>query len=301
MADAPTAVVTGAYGFIGRAVAGRLLDDGLDVRTLTNHPERDPFDGAVAHHPYAFDDPAALVEFLAGADVLVNTYWERLPGPDGTFDGAVANTRTLVEATVSAGVERLVHLSVANPDPGIPYYEGKAAAEAVVREAGPAHAIVRPTLVFGEGDLLIAQMAWLLRRLPLFGLPAGGRAPVRPIHVGDVADVVVEQVRSTESDTMAVAGPETMTFRALLSHLRDAMGARCLLVPMPARLSYVGIEALEWWLDDLLLTWPELRGLLEGRLATGGPAAGDTPFGEWAADHADALGREYASFSERYG
>ncbi len=170
-------VVTGAFSFTGRAIAQRLIAQERRVRTLTNHPQRPGSEEIKADvAPLQFADRAALVESLRGADVLYNTYWVRFRHGKLSFGDAIANTRILVGAAAEAGVRKIVHISVSNPsiDSHLDYYAGKARTEEIVRSSGLRWAIVRPTLVFGTGDILINNIAWLLRRLPFFLIPGDG-------------------------------------------------------------------------------------------------------------------------------
>ena len=165
-------VVTGAFGYTGRFITQRLLQSASVVRTLTDHPGRaNPFGERVELAPLAFDDRRALVAGLRGVDVLYNTYWIRFARGDVTFDRAVRNTRHLVEAAVEAGARGIVHVSIANPaSSSLPYFTGKAQAEQLVVESSLRYGIVRPTVLFGGGDVLINNIAWLLRRLPVFAI-----------------------------------------------------------------------------------------------------------------------------------
>jgi uncharacterized protein YbjT (DUF2867 family) len=158
-------LVTGAFSFTGRYVAARLLESGREVRTLTRRPQSEsPFGDRVRAFPLDFADPGPL----RGADTLYNTYWIRFPDAGTTFDDAVANTVALYDAARAAGVRRVVQLSVAHASPDSPYayFRGKAAVEAALASSGLSHAIVRPTLVFGDGEVLVNNIARLLRRLP---------------------------------------------------------------------------------------------------------------------------------------
>lgn len=295
------AAVTGAFSFTGERIAERLLAQGREVVTLTNHPDRaSTVTDRVRAHPYRFEDVAAMAADLAGADVLYNTFWMR--PADGDYRPAVDNTRALVEAAERAAVSRIVHLSVSNADASsLPYYEAKAAAEDLVREAAPSHAILRPTWIFGRGDLLFANLAYFLRRLPAFPVFGDGDYPVQPVFVGDVADVAVARGRETDDATVDVAGPSVYTYRELLATIVDALGTRCRLVSTPPRLAHVGVRILEFLFRDRLLSPAEVRGLMDGLLATGTPAAGETAFGDWLAEEADDLGTEFTRFSARYG
>ena len=155
------AVVTGAFSYTGRYVTRRLLGQGVRVRTLTRSPDvEDPFGGRVEVGPLYFSDSDGLCRSIQGAGVFYNTYWVRYAHGRTTFDLAVENTRTLFESARRAGVGRIVHFSVTNPssESGLPYFRGNAQMEDMLKGLGVPHAIIRPTLVFGEGDLLLNNM-----------------------------------------------------------------------------------------------------------------------------------------------
>ena len=195
MPHADLAVVTGAFSYTGGYVARRLLDQGVGVRTLSRRPAgRNPLGGLVETVPMDFSDPDGLRRAMEGAGVLYNTYWMRFAHGQTTFDHAVENTRTLFEAAVGAGVQRVVHFSVSNPSTGLdlPYFRGKAQVEDMLRGLGVPYAIIRPTLVFGDGDLLLNNMAWALRRFPVFPVCGNGDYPVQPIYAEDLAAQAVE-------------------------------------------------------------------------------------------------------------
>lgn len=178
--------VTGAFSYSGKYITRRLLERGEEIVTLTNHPNRpDPFNGKVKAFPLNFSNPAELVESLRGADVLVNTYWIRFDKGSNTQPKAVENTKILVDAAVKAGVKRMIHISITNPsaDSRLPYFWGKAANEKFVTESGMSYAILRPTVLFGKEDILVNNIAWLMRRLPLFGLPGDGSCKLSPVYV----------------------------------------------------------------------------------------------------------------------
>ena len=169
------AIVTGAFSYTGRYVAGRLLEEGVGLRTLNRNLQREnPFGGAIPAYPLDFSDPDGLRRSMEGAGVLY-TYWIRFGRGRNTFEQAVENTRTLFEAAAGAGVGRIVHFSVVNAsvDSRMPYFRGKGEVEEFLNNVGMPCAIIRPTLVFGQGDLLLNNMAWALRRFPVF--PYSGR------------------------------------------------------------------------------------------------------------------------------
>lgn len=296
-------VITGAYGYSGRYVTERLLARGDRVKTLTGRPISDsPFGDRVPPEPYRLDDPSALAASLEGADALVNTYWVRFEHGDATYGKAVENTRRLFTAARAAGVRRVVHVSIANPSEGspLPYYAGKAALERSLRESGLSHAIVRPTVLFGGRDVLVNNIAYLLRRLPIFGVPGRGRYPIQPVHVGDLADLIVSRTLDAEDAVLDAMGPETFPFLELVRRIRDAVSARTPVLPMPKRFVWAAGRAAGLALGDIVLTWQEIRGLSAGLLAVDGPPTGSTVFTEWLAEHADELGRRYSSELERH-
>lgn len=295
-------VVTGAFSFTGRYIAERLLDRGRRVATLTNHPDRTThFSATVRTEPYRFDDPDALAASLEGADTLYNTFWIRDPDAGPPPGDAVRYSRRLVRAAEAAGVRRIVHLSVSNADASaLPYYRQKATVEGLVEAADPSHAILRPTLVFGRDDLLVNNLAWALRRFPVFPVFGDGDYPLQPVFVGDVADIAVEEGTRRGDVTLDVAGPDTVTFEAFLRQLVEGLDVQCYLVNAPPRLAHLGVRLLEGLLGDVLLTREETRGLMDGLLATDTPPRGTTRFDDWLPAHADQLGTRYTSYRERY-
>lgn len=301
--DVGTAVVTGATGFTGRHIARRLLQRGAEVRTLTNHPDRDvPFRDRLEMHPYAFEEPAAMARFMAGAEVFFNTYWVRFSRGETTFRRAVERSGLLFRAAREAGVERIVHVSIANPSEGstLPYYRGKALVEADLRGLGVSHAILRPTLVFGSEDILLNNIAWLLRRFPAFLVPGDGVYPVRPVHVDDVAAAALEAAAEHQSRIEDVAGPEVLTFRELLEAVAAALDADVRLWSVPSTLAYAATRILGRIVDDVVLTRHELEGLRAGLLTVDAASAGGVRFTEWILEHADELGRSWHSELDRH-
>ena len=133
--------------------------------------------------PLDFSDPDGLRRSMEGAGVFYNTYWTPFAHGRTTFYVAVENTRTLFKAAKKAGVGRIVHFSVTNasPESRLPYFRVKAQVEDMLTNLRVPYAIIRPTLVFGVGDLLLKDMAWALRRFPVF--PVYGEVdPVRDLR-----------------------------------------------------------------------------------------------------------------------
>jgi nucleoside-diphosphate-sugar epimerase len=106
------------------------------------------------------------------------------------------------------------------------------------RESGTSFAIVRPTLVFGREDILVNNIAWILRRLPVFAVPGDGRYRVQPVYVEDVARLCVDLGSSRDAVTLDAAGPETYTFDELVGLVRDSVGSRARIVHAPPRVAF---------------------------------------------------------------
>lgn len=299
----PLAVVTGAFGYTGRYIACELLARGHRLRTLTGHPDRpNPFDVDIEVYPYTFDDPSRLVQALRGADTLYNTYWIRFPRGARTFERAVAHTRVLFQAAKEAGVRRVVHVSITNPslDSPLPYFRGKALCEQALKETGLSYAILRPTVIYGREDILINNIAWFLRRFPVFGIPGDGQYRVQPVYVEDMVRLAVALGERDDNVVVDAVGPETFTFEALVRLLRDAVRSRTMLVHTPPRLAWAAAQVVGWLVGDVILTWNEVRGLMANLLVSEGPPTGETRFTAWVRDNAGHLGQRYASEIKRH-
>ena len=294
--------VTGALGFTGRAVAERLLAGGHDVVTLSRRSgSGDTLASKVTVHPLDFGRPEALRAALEGADTLINTYWLRFPRGRQTFEGAVAESAVLLGAARDAGVRRVVHVSVvrASPDADTPYVRAKAALESVVRSSGLEWVVVRPTLTYGPADILINNLAWALRRLPVYGLPGLGGYRVQPVHVDDVARICVEAIDWPAGQTVDAAGPETLTYRELVELVHDAIGSSSVVVPMPAFAVLAAARLLGLLVRDVVLTRDEIRELTASLLTSDEPARCEIRISEWLPANAATLGRRWSSELER--
>jgi uncharacterized protein YbjT (DUF2867 family) len=291
-------VVTGAFGYSGRYIARRLLAAGKQVHTLTNSPERhNPFGDSVTVHPYNFDRPEELARSLEGAAVLYNTYWVRFDHRDFTHSLAVQNTLTLLDAAVRAGVGKVVHVSITNPslDSDLPYFRGKAELEAALGASGLAHTILRPTVLFGKEDILINNIAWMLRRFPVFGVFGDGRYRLQPIYVDDLAELAVRHGATAGDALVDAIGPETFTYRELVATISGAIGKRRPIVGMPPRLGLLVGNLVGKMVGDVLITREEIDGLMRDLLVTNSPPAGKTRLTEWLSRHSETVGRSYSN------
>lgn len=294
--------VTGAFGYSGLHIARLLLARGARVRSLTGHPDRpDPFGGRVEVRRFRFEDPARMRQSLAGVKVLYNTYWVRFDHGASTFSRAVENSLGLIRAAAEAGVERVVHVSITNPsvDSRLPYFRGKARVEQSLAASGLSHAILRPAVFFGGRDVLVNNIAWLLRRLPVFGI-APGDYGIQPVHVEDLARMAVEQGAGRTNVTLDAVGPEALGFGELVHLVRRAVGSRARVTAVPPWLLLLASRLLRPVVGDVVLTPDEVEGLRSNLLVSKGPATAPTRFTDWLVRNARDLGAEWASELDRH-
>ena len=291
-------VVTGALGYSGSYIASRLLQAGHRVRTLTDSPRRSsPLAARLEIHPYNFDKPAELARSLEGTAVLYNTYWVRFNHTAFSHHLAVTNTRKLFQAAREAGVPRIVHVSITNPreDSPLEYFRGKAILENALRSTGLSHAILRPAVLFGREDILINNIAWMLRRFPVFGVFGRGRYRLQPIFVDDLAALAVAHGATHHNTVIDATGPETFTYAELVTAIGSAIGHPRPLVPMPPWAGLLFARLLGWILRDVIITAEEIAGLMDDLLCTASPPAGTTRLTDWLRDNAEHAGHRYSS------
>jgi NADH dehydrogenase len=288
-------VVTGAFSYTGRWIADELLQRGRDVVTLSRSAA--PTGSPIAARPLQFADLEALTRSLEGAQTLYNTYWIRFERGTSTFERAVANTRALFTAAAAARVRRVVHVSVTNAtlDSPLPYFRGKAELEVALRESGLPYAIVRPTLVFGPEDILVNNIAWGLRRFPIFLMPGEGDYRVQPVSVRDTARIAVDAGLAEENIEVDAAGPETLTFESLVRLVRGAVGANTRLLHVPPLLALAVSQVVGRARRDVILTREELDGLTASLLTSPDSPLGSERFSDWVLANAGTLGRAYVS------
>lgn len=298
MSELQTHAVTGAFGYSGRYIAWRLLDKGNKVITLTNSLHRkNPFGEKVQAHPFCLDNPDKLIDILRGVSVLYNTYWVRFNHKKFTYADAVKNTIALFDAAKEAGVERIVHISITNPsdDSHLEYFRGKAKLEEALKNSGISYAILRPTVLFGKEDILINNIAWALRRLPVFGVFGNGQYRLQPIYVDDLAKLAVDQGENKENIVINAIGPETFTYKGLVETIGDIIGKKRPIISIPPAVGYIACILIGKLVNDVIITREEIDGLMADLLYVDSPPAGKIKLTDWVGEHADSLGRRYTS------
>jgi uncharacterized protein YbjT (DUF2867 family) len=296
-------VVTGAFSYSGKYITHKLLEKGDQVQTLTGHPNRpDPFDGRVKAFPLDFNHEEQLAENMAGTDVFVNTYWVRFDKDANTQPAAVQNTRKLIRAAKAAGVSRIVHISIANPslESPLPYYSGKAQNEQTVIDSGLSYAILRPTLIYGKEDILINNIAWVLRRFPFFAQIGNGQYKLQPVYVQDLAEMASAAVHGNENTIQDAAGPEIYTFDGLVRLIGEKTGHRRPILHFHPGLALQAARFISLFLGDVLITPEEVKGLMAGLLESKQPPICGSSLAEWLENNRSTVGVKYASEIARH-
>lgn len=296
-------VVTGSFGYIGKYITCKLLEQGEEVRTITTHPDKpNPFGNAVKAFSYNFDNPEELTNSLRGAETLYNTYWIRFEYDNQTYRQTIKNTITLFNCAKEAGIKRIVHISVTNAsvNSDLPYYAGKAEQENALINSGVPYTIVRPTLVFGDEDILVNNIAWLIRKFPLFPIFGDGTYRVQPVFVKDLASIAVESSRGEKSVILDAIGPETFTFQEFVQLIASAIKPAAALIHIPPAIGILFGKLIGLILRDNILTRNELKGLMDEMLTSKQQPNGTTAFSDWLESHKEKIGSVYSSEIERH-
>lgn len=296
-------IVTGAFGYTGKYIAQKLLFLGKKVRTLTGHPNRpNPFGDRLSVASFNFDNPSDLIKSLQGATTLYNTYWIRFSYREVTFDKAVENTKTLITAAEEAGVRRIVHISITNAseESPFPYFKGKGILEKAISKSRLSYAIIRPTVLFGHEDILINNIAWMLRRFPIFVVPGSGDYKLQPVFVEDVAEIAVKAGQLEENIIMDAVGPESYTFNEMIKLIAGKIHSKARIVRLRPKLAFFFSGLVGYVVNDVVLTQDEVYGLMSNLLVSEKPPTGRTRLSNWLTCVADSVGTSYASELSRH-
>ncbi len=296
-------VITGAFSYTGKYITRRLLAMGKEVRTLTGHPNNpNPFGDQVKAYPFNFDNAEQLVESLRGATTLYNTYWIRFSHGTTTFDVAVENTKKLIKAAEEAGVQRIVHVSITNPaeTSRLPYFRGKAILEKAIMDSSLSYAIIRPTVIFGAEDILINNIAWLIRHFPVFPIFGSGKYLLQPIYVEDMADLVVNAGQQKDNMVIDAVGPDIFTFEELVRLIADKLHRNIMIVHVSPNMGFLMAKLVEPMVGDVLITHDEIAGLMADLLISLNPPTGHTHLSKWLEENVDSVGKKYASELNRH-
>ena len=295
-------VVTGAFSYTGKYIAQRLLSLGERVETLTGRSDlENPFGNQVTILPLGFDNLSQLTGYLEGATTIYNTYWVRFPRGEVTFERAVENNKTLIKAAEAAGIRRIVHISITNPSKKSPfaYFRGKALIEEAILDSKLSYGILRPTVIFGTEGILINNIAWLLRKFPIFTVFGSGDYRIQPVFVEDVAEIAVSVGHRGDNLIMDVVGPEVYTFDELVKLIRGNVNSRAKIIHTRPELAFLLARLIGYAVKDVVITREEIRWLMSNLLVSASQPTAPTRFSEWLSKNADGVGIRYISGLER--
>lgn len=296
-------LVTGAFGFSGKYIAQRLLNKNIPVKTFTNSINRkNDFKNKIIVSPYHFEDTEKMANELAGVSVLYNTYWVRFNHKTFLHSEAVDNTLKLFEAAKKAGVKRIVHTSITNPDKNskFEYFAGKAVLEEALINSGISYSILRPAVLFGKEDILINNIAWMIRKFPVFGMFGDGKYRLQPIFVEDFADLAVAQGAKTENIIIDAIGPETFSYKELVKIIsKIILGKERMIFSMPDEIAYWISKIVGAIKGDVLVTREEIKSLKADLLYTDSQSTAKTKLSEWLEINKNTVGKVYANELKR--
>ena len=296
-------IVTGAFSYTGKYITQKLLTMGKMVKTITGHPDRlNPFDNKVLIAPFNFDMPTELVKSLQGASTLYNTYWVRFPYKQVTYDKAVDNTQILIHAAREAGIQKIVHISITNASEKspFPYFKGKGILEKAIINSGLSYAIIRPTVLFGHEDILINNITWFLRHLPVFAIMGTGDYRLQPVFVEDVAEIAINAAHRKENVILDAVGPEIYTYNELIKLISDKVQNKARIIHLQPHLAFILSKFIDCIVKDIILTRDEVEGLMQNLLISKDAPTGRMRLSEWLDKNAGTLGITYASELNRH-
>lgn len=295
-------VITGAFGYSGKTITENLLADGYDVKTLTNSTHKpNPFGNKIEVAPLSFNDPQKLTASLAGYDVLINTYWVRFNHKKFNHESAVENTKALFDCAKKAGTRRIIHVSITNPstESDLEYFKGKGILENYLQDSGMDYSIVRPAVLFGKQDILINNIAWMIRHLPVFGVFGKGDYKLQPIHVDDFADIIISEIEKTENAIINAIGPETFSYKELVKSIMKILKIKKKVFNAPPYIGYLAGRLISFLKKDVTITRPEIKGLMDNLLYVETAPTGQIKLTDWVKENRDTLGVNYNSELQR--
>jgi len=290
--------ITGAFGYSGKYVTQKLFEKGYKVKTFTNSlQKKNPFGEKIEVVPLSFNDKNLLEKNLSDIDVLINTYWVRFNHKTFNHNQAVENTKILFDAAKKAGVKKIIHVSITNPDENseLEYFKGKGILENYLKASEINYAIIRPAVLFGKEDILINNIAWMIRHLPVMGVFGKGDYKIQPIHVKDFADVIVEQIENSENEVINAIGPETFTYKELVKSIMINIGLRKRIINAHPLCAYRIGRIISFLKKDITITKEEIKGLMQNLLYVETKPTGKIKLTEWVKKNKNTLGKKYAS------
>ncbi len=241
-------LVTGATGFVGRALLPRLVEGGANVRCLIRPskvsprlPKEVPVQVAVS----PITDFRGVRAAMVGVDTVVHLASAEWRGHKGSLEKVdVEGTRKILEAAKEAGVSRILYLSHIGADKASAYevHRMKGRIEELIIRSGIPYTIFRTALLYGEEDIFANGMAMALATVPsVFLVPGNGRTILQPLWVEDLVTCLEWSLDdlTTLNQILTLGGPEFLTFEQIVKTVMD-------ITRMPRSVVHVGIPYLRW-------------------------------------------------------
>lgn len=233
-------LVTGATGFVGSHLVKRMRLEGQKVRAVVRTPAKAQAlkDLGVEVVPGDIDDRASLEAAAQGCDRVIHLVGIIQEGRGFTFRSVhVEGTRNVLDAAKKAGVRHFIYQSALGTREGAKseYHRTKYEAEKLVKASGIPYTILRPSLIYGPGDLFTIRLAEMIKLSPVLPVIGTGRSKIQPIYIEDVASCIVKLLTGSQhaGKTYEIGGPEELTYEEVTKAIAKALGVNRPVVHMP--------------------------------------------------------------------
>jgi len=268
-------LVTGGTGFVGKHLCQRMRADGLSVRTIARDPDkaRALKDLGVEVVKGDISDKTSLEQAAAGIERVVHLVGIIQETPGATFQSVhVDGTRSLLEAAKKAGVRHVVYQSAlgTRPNAKSSYHRTKWEAEELVRRSAIPYTILRPSLIYGPGDLFTTRLAEMIRHSPVLPIIGSGKSRVQPIFIDDVVSCILKTVTSDccLNEIYEIGGPAQLTYEEVTRAIADALSLKRPALHMPLLFMRPLARVLEAVLPRPPVTTDQLIMLQEDNVCT---------------------------------
>jgi NADH dehydrogenase len=259
-----TITIFGGTGFIGSHLIPVLLAKNYRLKLVSREaklPSKLQQVGTneqIIQIKASFNDFHSIVEAVTGADIVINLIGILNEQGSQTFESIhIEIIKKLVEACKSQNVKRLIHISAlgANIHANSKYLQSKGRAEQIISENFLQYTILKPSLVYGPGDISINSFAQMMLKAPILPLFLNGEAIFQPVYVKDLANAILFSVENNDSISKVyeLGGDEIVTMRQLLEKISRYLAKKIYFIPLAN------------WLSEILAT---IFGLMPNPLIT---------------------------------
>jgi len=274
----PLLAITGATGFVGRAIVHQARADGYRVRAIVRNPPTTPLDAELFTGNVL--DPKTLTNAFTGADAVIHLVGIIRESGDQTFYRIHRQaTGNVIAAAQAAGVQRLIHMSAlgVRPNARSQYHQTKWATEEAVCQSGLAWTIFRPSLIYGPGNQSISVLEKIVRLAPVIPILGDGRSKIQPVSVATVAKCFVAAVNypGAVEKTYDLCGPVAFTWNELYDKLLAAQNRRKPKIHIPLPVARIIATLAERFLPSPPFTRDQLLMIQEDNTGDSGPATRD--------------------------